>query len=57
MGSKREPLSAVEQQGKVPERYAALTLGCVSAEILQETSEILIFADIDKCRSVVIIGT
>ena len=35
------------QPGKVPEGIAPLILGSVSAESIQDSSEILIFADIN----------
>ena len=37
----------MQHQGKVPRGDDPLTLGFVSVETIQETSEILIFADID----------
>ena len=41
-----EPLSTVEHQREVPGGDAPPALGSVSMETIQETSEILIFADI-----------
>ena len=47
-GFKRSLCQLVHHQGEVRGGYAPPTLRSVSVEIIQETSEILIFADIDR---------
>ena len=46
-GFKGSLFQLVQHLGKVPRGDAPLTLGSASVETIQETSEILIFADID----------
>ena len=46
MGFKGSLCELMQNQGRVPGGDAPSTLGSVSAEVIQEMSEILIFADI-----------